>query len=76
MNLSSLKEPFDSSSIEWRLQSCGENNGSFWAICLAYVTNRAIQDRLDEVCGPAFWQCKYSEHKGNLFCSIADYLNY
>lgn len=72
MNLSSLKEPFDSSSIEWRLQSCGENNGSFWAICLAYVTNRAIQDRLDEVCGPENWKNQFKPAPdGGILCGIS-----
>ena len=29
-----------------------------------------MQDILDKVCGQDGWQTKYSEHKGNLFCSI------
>ena len=47
IDFSKLKEPFPSSDIEWRLQSCGETNGKIWAKCLAYVTNRAIQNRLE-----------------------------
>ena len=29
-----------------------------------------MQDLLDNVVGAGNWQCKYEEHKGNLFCSI------
>lgn len=53
-----LKEPFLSKDIEWRLQSCGKNNGKLWGKCLAYVTSRAVQERLDSVCGPDGWQVK------------------
>lgn len=51
-----LREPFAPEDIEWRLQSCGEKNGKFWGKCLAYITSRAVQDRLDEVCGTDGWQ--------------------
>lgn len=53
-----LKEPFPSQDIEWRLQSCGKTNSKLWGKCLAYVTSRAVQERLDSVCGPDGWQVK------------------
>ena len=47
-----LSKPFPSSDIEWRVQQSGiAGSGKVWAMVLAYVTNRAIQNRLDEVCG-------------------------
>ena len=52
MDLSKLKEPFSENDIEWRVQQSGETNGRIWAKVLAYVTARAIENRLDEVCGP------------------------
>jgi hypothetical protein len=52
--------------FKWRVQSANQ----WGASCVAYIDARDVQDLLDEVCGPAFWQCRYSEHKGNLFCSI------
>ena len=51
INLCLLKEPFPPEDIEWREQRNGiDRNGRPWALVLAYVTNRAIQN-LDEVCG-------------------------
>ena len=55
-DMAKLKEPFPETDLEWRLQSCGENNGKIWGRALAYITSRAVQDRLDEVCGPDGWQ--------------------
>ena len=51
-----LLEPFGADEIEWRVQSSGRNDKGEWAKVLAYVTNRAIMDRLDKVCTPAGWQ--------------------
>ena len=38
---------------------------------LAYVTNRAIQNRLDEVCGPMGWRNEYREETGGVMCGIS-----
>ncbi|MFQ6288173.1 Rad52/Rad22 family DNA repair protein [Yersinia enterocolitica] len=60
MDLNKLDEPFPAADIEWRVQSCGvTNNGKPWAMVLAYVTNRAIMKRLDDVCGKAFWRNEF-----------------
>ena len=56
-----LAAPFPESDIEFRIQSCGDKKGTIWAICLAYVTNRAIMDRLDKVVGPDKWWNEYKE---------------
>jgi hypothetical protein len=45
--------------VEWRIQRSGFKGDKPWALVLAYVTNRAIQDRLDAVCGPENWQNEY-----------------
>lgn len=58
-DLGRLKEPFPEADIEWRIQRSGIKNGKPWALVLAYITNRAIQDRLDDVCGPDSWQNEY-----------------
>lgn len=72
IDFSKLKEPFYPSEIEWRLQSCGETNCKIWGICLAYVTNRAIQNRLDEVCGPQNWKNEYAKAPdGGILCGIS-----
>jgi len=69
-----LQEPFNPDDIEWRAQSCGvKKNGDPFVRALAYVTNRAIQQRLDEVFGVFGWQNKYMKSpdgKGTI-CGIA-----
>ena len=63
MELSELKKEIP---FKWRVQSANQ----WGASCVAYIDARDVQDLLDEVCGPQNWQCKFSEHKGNLFCEI------
>lgn len=62
MNLEDLKAPFYASEIEWRIGRCGLSGERVWATVLAYVTNRAIMDRLDSVCGPANWKNEFKPH--------------
>ncbi len=51
-----LKQPFHASDLEWRVQQSGiGRNGKPYAMVLAYVTNRAIMNRLDEVLGVEGW---------------------
>jgi len=63
MNLQDLKKEI---SFKWRVQSSSQ----WGASCVAYIDSRQVQDLLDEVCGAEKWQCRFSEHKGNLFCEI------
>ena len=49
--LAELAKPFSADDIEWRVDRSGETNGNKWIMVIPYVTNRAIQQRLDEVCG-------------------------
>ena len=53
-----LARPFAPEDLEWRLQQAEENGK--WGIAVPYVTNRAIQTRLDDVAGPDGW---YNEYK-------------
>lgn len=64
-----LKEPFSSKDIEWRPQGKPYNDN---VKVLAYVDARAVQDRLDEVCGPDNWTATYQHipNKG-VMCSLA-----
>jgi len=73
MNLDNLDEPFDSADIEWRVQQGGfSGNGNPWAVVLAYVTNRAIMKRLDDVCGKEGWKNEYlPAPNGGLMCGIS-----
>jgi len=65
-----LKAPFPAEDIDWRIQSCGKNARGVWAKCLAYVTSRAVQDRLDEVCGPEGWQTVIQPIDGGFLAGI------
>lgn len=73
MDLAKLAEPFPADDIEWRIQSSGKSNkGQIWARILAYITNRAIQDRLDEVCGPENWRNEYiTGPDGGILCGLS-----
>lgn len=68
-----LQEPFDPlSDIEWRVQQTGKDRqGRPWASVLAYITNRAIMERLDSVFGIGGWQNEYIPlPDGGIICGI------
>jgi|GEM_PF-3341392 len=66
-----LAAPFREDELEFRVQSAGESNGRVWAICLCYVTARAIMNRLDEVCGPENWWDHFTASPGGgVLCGI------
>lgn len=70
-----LKEPFEAKDIEWRVQRSGVKNGKPWAMVLAYVTNRAIMDRLDNVVGSDSWRNEYTPIDGGMMCGISIRVN-
>lgn len=55
-DLMKLAEPFPPDDIEWRISRAGMGKKGIYCHVLAYITARAIQQRLDEVCGPANWR--------------------
>lgn len=67
-----LAAPFSNIDLEWRLQRSGEKNGKIWAICIPYVTNRAIMERLDAVLTPAGWKNEFTTGPhGGVLCGIS-----
>ncbi len=69
--LEQLHMPFPGPDIEWRVQRSGFKDGKPWAMVLAYVTSRAIQDRLDSVIGAENWQNRFdSLADGGIICGI------
>lgn len=56
MNLARLAEPFAPEDIEWRVSRAGMGKNGVYCHVLAYITARAIEARLDEVCGAANWK--------------------
>jgi len=71
MDIAALKTPFAATDIEWRIGRAGTKDGKPWAKCLAYITSRAIMDRLDDVCGPENWQCAFRSGEGHMMAGIA-----
>lgn len=70
-----LKEPFSENDIEWRIMQSGKGAKGIWAKCLAYVTNRAIMDRLDELVGIERWANEYKEGPGGgVICGISIFI--
>lgn len=70
-----LLEPFAPQDVEWRIAQKGAKDGKPWAKVLAYITNRAIMNRLDEVCGPENWQNDFRALDGAFLCGIAIKVN-
>lgn len=68
-----LQKPFEESDIQWRVQQAGiPASGKPYVMAIPYVSNRAIQKRLDEVLGLFGWENSYkptSDDKGYL-CGI------
>lgn len=65
-----LKAPFHPDDIEWRVGSTSKDKTK--GMALAYVTNRAIQNRLDEVFGIFGWRNEFIEWKGGAqLCGIS-----
>lgn len=72
-NLRKLATPVTDDDIEFRIGQAGKKSGGgIWAKALAYVTNRTIMQRLDDVCGPENWCNDYREWKGTAqLCGIS-----
>ena len=69
--LSRLRTPFLEEDIEWRVQQQGLSKGLPWALVLAYVTNRAIMDRLDDTIGPENWTNDFAQSpNGGVLCTL------
>ncbi len=67
-----LKHPFPSRDIEWRIQQSGLKNDKPWAKILAYVTARAIQERLDDIAGPENWKNEFTQGpQGGVLCGLS-----
>ena len=57
MDLKRLAEPFPAGDIEWRVARAGlKKDGTVFCLVLAYITARAIANRLDAVCGAENWR--------------------
>lgn len=72
-----LKDPFDPSEVKWRVQQSGiSSGGKPWVLVLAYISGRAVQNRLDEVFTGAGWRDEYKEFGDGVLCGITAFLNH
>jgi hypothetical protein len=70
--LALLKAPFPVDDVEGRIGQSGMSNGKIWATALAYVTNRAIMERLDEAVGPENWKNEFMRApEGGVLCGLS-----
>lgn len=63
-----LKAPFPPDRVSWRVGPTMADKSRGLALC--YIDARDVADRLDEVCGPANWQCRYPHADGKTVCEI------
>lgn len=65
-----LSDPFHPNDIEWRAGATNADKTK--ALALAYITSRAVMDRLDEVVGPQNWRDEYAPGPdGGVICGLS-----
>lgn len=74
MDLNKLKAPFPKDRVSWRAQTVTKTGDK--ALALAYIDARDVMERLDEVCGPAGWQCRYTHADKKTVCEIGVFCSY
>lgn len=67
--LENLRRPFPPEAVSWRVGSMTKDKSK--GMALAFIDARDVMDRLDEVCGPENWQCRYSHANGKTVCDLA-----
>ena len=74
IDFAALAAPFDPAHLDWRVGTVAKNHSS--CTLLAYLTARAVMDRLDEVCGPENWQNEYRDAPGSgILCGLSVRVN-
>ena len=68
-----LSAPFNENEIEWRVGSTTKDKTK--GMMLAYVTNRAIMNRLDDVVGPENWKQTFRELHDGVVCALSIRVN-
>lgn len=69
---SMLKQPFPADKVSWRVGSTTQAKDK--GMALAYIDARDVMERLDDVVGPANWQCRYPHANGKTVCEIGLYI--
>ena len=72
-DLSRLADPFAPSDIDWKPGTVTRDKSK--GLAMAYLTSRAVQERLDTVCGPADWRNEFREGPGGgVLCGLSIYV--
>jgi hypothetical protein len=70
INFDQLAAPFTLDDIEFRAGATNQEKTQ--ALALAYITSRAVMNRLDEVVGPANWRDEYRPGPdGGVICGLS-----
>jgi len=69
IDFKALASPFNPDEVSWRIGSMKKDKTA--GMALAYIDARVVMDRLDDVCGPDGWQCRYSHTATKTVCDIA-----
>ena len=69
IDFKALAAPFNPDEVSWRIGTMKKDKTG--AMALAYIDARVVMDRLDDVCGPGGWQCRYSHTATKTVCDIA-----
>lgn len=65
-----LADPFPPSDIEWKPGATTRDKSK--GLAMAYLTSRAVQQRFDDVCGPADWRNEFAPGPdGGVLCGIS-----
>lgn len=80
IDFAALTAPFPADAVSWRVgtsnkKKVARETGNPHAkatkgMALAYIDARDVMDRLDEVCGPGGWQCRYPHANGKTVCEV------
>ena len=69
-----LKEPFFPNEIEWRISAKSKDNTK--GLAVAYISNRAVQNRLDDVLGFTNWKNEFViTPDGSKICGLSLRIN-
>ena len=74
-DLDQLAAPFAPDDVEWKPGATTRDKKK--GLAMAYLTSRAIQDRLDAVCGPAGWRNEFTPGPaGGVLCGLSVRVSY
>lgn len=66
--LEKIKEPFSIKSIKFKPQATSKDKNS--ALMVAFIDARDVEDRLDNIFGPAGWQFSVAQLQGSKVASV------